>query len=42
MKNQIVFVTTLVSSLFVAADVLAFGSMSGTATSMSGGVWPTA
>ncbi len=42
MKNQIVFVTTLVSSLFVAADVMAFGNMSGTATSLSGGAWSSA
>ena len=42
MKNQIVIVTTLVPSLLVGTDALAFGSMSGTATSMSGGVWPSA
>lgn len=42
MKNQIVILTTLVLNLYVGADVLAFGSMSGTTTSMSGGVWPSA
>ncbi|KPJ91463.1 MAG: hypothetical protein AMJ55_11765 [Gammaproteobacteria bacterium SG8_15] len=42
MKNQIFIVTTLFSSLFVDADVLAFGSMGATTTSWSGGVWPSA